>query len=106
MEQGGARPIALGESHLRRGDVAVFPFQNTNVFGPPPATLNAIGVVCVPLTNWVSTMSSSLGAGFYSDVYGQLPFAMGNVRRDCYGLMEIGTGLSITPEGAWIPREE
>jgi hypothetical protein len=106
MEEGGAKPITIGESKMRAGDGAVFPFRNTGVFGPPDEALEPIDVTCVPLRSWMSTMEKSLGAGFYSDVYGPLPFVVGNGTRDCYGLMRFRADVAITPDGVWVPRQE
>lgn len=106
MEQGGAKPFTLGGEPILAEDVAVIPFGNTGVFGPPESALEPIGVKCVPLNSWISTMAPSRGAGFYSDVYGPLPFALGNSRRDCYAWMKIHTGFKITPDGAAAPLEK
>jgi 4-amino-4-deoxy-L-arabinose transferase-like glycosyltransferase len=106
MEEGGAKPITIAESKMQTGDCVVFPFRNTGVFGPPDEALEAIDIKCVPLRSWMSTMEQSLGAGFYSDVYGPLPFILGNGKRDCYGLMRFRADVAITPDGAWIPRKE
>jgi hypothetical protein len=102
MEAGGAKPITVGGAAMHRGDAAVFPFRNSRVFGLPDQTLEPLDITCIPLATAMATMDKSAGAGFYSDVYGPLPYATGNRGRDCYGLMELRTGLVIDRDGSWV----
>jgi hypothetical protein len=106
MQQGGARPFAMGATTTQAGDTAVFPFRNSGVFGPPEEDLEPLDKTCMPLTSLIATMDPSLGAGFYADVYGPLPFVAANRRRDCYGLMQFRRGLRLNGDGSWVPNED
>jgi hypothetical protein len=106
MEEGGARPFAVGETAAQQGDAAVFPFRNSGVFGPPEEALEPLDKTCLPLASLMATMDRSLGAGFYADVYGPLPFVAANRRRDCYGLMQFRRGFRLNSDASWVPFED
>jgi hypothetical protein len=40
---------------------------------------------------WLSTMQKQMGAGFYSDVWGPLPFAFGFVPPEQYDFVLVGS---------------
>jgi len=40
-------------------------------------------------TSWLTTMNPKLGAGFYSDVFGPLPFVIGSVPTEKFMVFEI-----------------
>ena len=79
MEQEGARPINYNLQLLRPGDLIVHPLNNSmvvpvNVSVKPAARHTIRGVLPVHL------MSGDSHSGFYSSVWGELPFS---IRRDC-----------------------
>jgi hypothetical protein len=62
----------------------VLPFNNTNL---KPLGENAgerIAIVEVPVFPLAATMSRPLGAGFYMDIVGPLPFSFGAVAAERY----------------------
>jgi hypothetical protein len=61
------------------GDVIAFPANNTNVVTPPANRVTTIGVLDAPGLSWIATMSSDVGAGFYSSEWGALPFVVARV---------------------------
>jgi len=88
MEQSGAKPMDGTRFTAKVGDVVVVPTTNTNTFGLP-AQWPRREVFEVSSTRWISTMNHELGAGFYTDVYGPLPFAIGTVRPERFEVFEI-----------------
>ncbi len=88
MEAFGARPLEQGESGSHPGDIIVVPVNNTNPFKlAEETTLMKIVDVAVPAR--VATMSPGLGAGFYSSVWGPLPFAFGAVPNERYYMVRV-----------------
>jgi len=79
MQQFGASPIDFKSSDLKPGDIVVVPSDNTNLRPPDPVASNLIGTVVVDRADSLDTMDSGLGAGFYSSLWGPLPFAFGHV---------------------------
>jgi hypothetical protein len=60
---------------------------NTSVIDPKwVATSNGLEFAVV---RWMSTLSPELGAGFYSSVFGPLPFAVGGVAPERYTSVTI-----------------
>ncbi|MCZ7648372.1 MAG: glycosyltransferase family 39 protein [Planctomycetota bacterium] len=89
MQAGGARPVDRGGSTLAPGDVLVVPKHNASVYAPPEAGARLIQVLEVPVSSGVSVASTRLGAGFYSDVWGALPFAFGATDPDVYEVYQL-----------------
>ena len=88
MESFGARPLEQGEYGSRPGDFIVRPVSNTNLFKLSEKT-TVERVVEVEMHSRVTTMSAELGAGFYSSVWGPLPFAIGPVPNERYYLLRV-----------------
>jgi hypothetical protein len=84
MEKEGGRPLDTGRTVIAPGDLLVAPSNNTNSLALPPGRFGLVGVQRVAPAGWVTTMDSSLGAGFYSDLWGPLPFAFGPVPVEKY----------------------
>ena len=49
----------------------------------------------VPTTSWISTMNLSVGAGFYSSVWGPLPFAFGPVQPETFLLFRAEESFRV-----------
>ena len=84
MEQQGA--IALDSKNLRLSprDVIVVPLGNSYLFPLPGQIVEPWFAHDVPWSSWISTMDGTLGAGYYSDGWGPLPFVLGQVPPDKY----------------------
>jgi hypothetical protein len=99
MERSGAKPIDKKQTHLAVGDVVVIPENNTGLIGlPPDATRNAATVELEPMP-LVSTMRGHTDSGFYSDVWGPLPFAFGPVPSEAYHVFVVTRPLVQRPPG-------
>jgi hypothetical protein len=90
MEALGAKAIDFSRPQIEEGDVVVVPFNNTNKAALAPDTFHlAATIQCMPL-GFVSTVQKSLGAGFYSDRWGPLPFAAGRVMPEKFDVFLAG----------------
>src|SRR5439155_17582865 len=85
MEQQGFHPVDISRTVLQPGDLIVVPAENSNVYKLDAAYVRPAGTLELqPLMPLVGTMHKALGAGFYSDGWGPLPFAFGRVPADAY----------------------
>jgi 4-amino-4-deoxy-L-arabinose transferase-like glycosyltransferase len=88
MEQIGAKPVDFKQFRPIVGDVMVMPKTNTNVVRLPtnwPLT-RTFEIVSNP---WMSTMNYDAGAGFYSNVFGPLPFVIGRIMPERFDIFEV-----------------
>jgi len=88
MESFGARPLEQGIVASRPGDIIVLPVNNTNPFKLAEQTVLE-KTIEIPIHSWVTTISSQVGAGFYSSVWGPLPFAIGPVPNERYYMVRV-----------------
>jgi len=76
-------------SRIKPGDLMVIPTDNTNVLNVPSDRTESVGVIREIPCPWLSTMDVALGAGFYSDRWGRLPFVFGPARAQEYRLVRF-----------------
>ncbi|HSQ31268.1 MAG TPA: glycosyltransferase family 39 protein [Gemmatimonadaceae bacterium] len=88
MQQLGAKPVER-RSRFVPGDVIAIPTTNTNPVPMPHEWTDTSGVIDVRVSHWIATMNSSIGAGFYADVYGPLPFAVGSVPDERFTMLAV-----------------
>jgi len=86
MEANGYKPLDFGHSKPRPKDVIVIPSNNTNI---KRACLQGKAeplreVLQFAPCRWLATMKFSLGAGFYTDRGGPLPYVIGPVTPEKY----------------------
>jgi 4-amino-4-deoxy-L-arabinose transferase-like glycosyltransferase len=81
---GGFRSFDSTHPQTRPGDLMVLPFNNTNLKPIPENTFERIAVMEFPVFPWMASMNRALGAGFYTDIVGPLPFAFGAVPPEKY----------------------
>jgi len=86
MEALGAKPIDSKATRLYPGDLIVIPEDNTNVSPAPEDRTRLVETIEVPGSHWIATMR--LGAGLYSDAFGLLPFTVGKIPAERYGIYE------------------
>jgi 4-amino-4-deoxy-L-arabinose transferase-like glycosyltransferase len=89
MEQLGAKAIDVTRSQLRPGDVVAVPGLNSNVYPMPPERTRVLETFDLPTLGWLATMNLGVGAGFYTDEGGPLPFAVGPVQPERFAVLEI-----------------
>ncbi len=90
MELLGAQPLDSSRiEELRNGDIVVIPLNNTGTFDLEPKLIESREIIEINLKEWVGTMQPELGAGFYSSMWGPLPFAFGRFPSEQYQLIRI-----------------
>jgi 4-amino-4-deoxy-L-arabinose transferase-like glycosyltransferase len=84
MEAHGAKPIGVRNPDLRPGDTIVTPMSGSNrlKIGNRGAYIDES--FDVPVCSWLTTMRAECGAGFYSDLWGPLPFVFGPTPPERY----------------------
>ncbi|HWM24594.1 MAG TPA: glycosyltransferase family 39 protein [Chthoniobacterales bacterium] len=80
----GFRAFDSANPGTRPGDLMVLPFNNTNLKPIPENTFERMAVIEIPIFPWVTSVSRPLGAGFYTDIVGPLPFGFGAVPPEKY----------------------
>lgn len=92
MQAYGAHPVDISNfsSNFHTGDFVVMPKNNTNLFEIAPQFITSREVIELPMPGRAATMCPELGAGFYSSVWGPLPFAIGSVTPERYSLLRLG----------------
>ena len=89
MEAAGGRAVDWGGARPAPGETLVVPDNNTNTFLMPRGSVSLLRVVEVPSPAVMATMNRAVGAGFYSDVWGPLPFAVGRVPPERYYVFRV-----------------
>ena len=85
----GWRPYDLNNPVIRDGDMIILPFNNTNLKQLSQATTERIATIQIATFPFIATMSRSVGAGFYMDFLGPLPFSFGSVPPEKYYVIKV-----------------
>jgi 4-amino-4-deoxy-L-arabinose transferase-like glycosyltransferase len=93
MEELGARAVDTSNPRIEAGDLLVVPSNNTNTLPIDSLKLNLLDVIRLPGSTGLTTQHHAVGAGFYSDVFGPLPFAFGKIPDSQFHIFEA-TGRS------------
>lgn len=93
MEQRGCRVIDDHGSRLAVGDRVVVPRNNTDLRLLPLERLKAIESVEEPADPALATVGP--GAGFYSDLWGALPFVAGSVAPEQYMVLRVESPIAF-----------
>jgi hypothetical protein len=80
----GFRAFDSMHSQTRAGDLIVLPANNTNLKPIPPDSVERVATIEMPVLPWIATMNRGDGAGFYTNIFGPLPFAFGAVPPEKY----------------------
>ena len=84
MEAAGGTALNFKNPPSHRGDIIIIPTNNTNLHPLPEGLAVQNEIFEIDLLRWVGTMNFPLGAGFYTDIWGPLPFATGTVEPEQY----------------------
>jgi hypothetical protein len=93
MESLGAKPFDEKRTKVKEDDIIVIPANNSNISPPRrdiKPRLRRLEDKELNSCRWLGTMQQSLGAGFYSDVWGPLPFVFGSVPPEKYMVFSVG----------------
>ena len=72
------------DPQTRSGDLMIVPGLNPNVKRISKDALKRFAIIEMPVPRWIATMSPAVGAGFYADNFGPLPFSFGAVPPEKY----------------------
>jgi hypothetical protein len=94
MQRLGYRPVDFASYQVASGKVLVVPENNCNMGSIPPESIGSQLSFSFDTNTGVTTTSDFMGAGFYTDVFGPVPFAFGRVPAESYTLVRLrGSGL-------------
>jgi hypothetical protein len=88
-QENGLRPLDSGHSQVNAGDLIVLPFTNTNLIPIPKEKAERLAIIELPVLPCIATMNKAVGAGFYMDILGPLPFAFGAVPAEKYYILRF-----------------
>ena len=88
-QEAGARQVDVQAMGLSAGDIVAFPYNNTRIVGLPKSLTGPTDHFELPSGFFASTLRQDLGAGFYASVFGPLPYALGPVPAERFGLIEV-----------------
>lgn len=77
MQKGGARPVDFDSPGLVPGDILIDPGLNSGGLRLDKKSLISRGFFSMPDFPWLATLNASVGAGFYSQRAGPVPFVFG-----------------------------
>ena len=81
MEQAGAKPMDIWKPVLKQGEILVIPVRNTNLRNFDSVATFLDGVKVDPLC-CAAVFNPFVGAGFYTDFYGPLPYTFAPVTAE------------------------
>lgn len=84
MESFGAKPVDYDKTQYAAGDIIVIPSNNTSIQSIPKNIGTLIDVVERRPLSWLTSMNIHVGAGFYADVWGPLPYVFGPVPNETF----------------------
>ncbi len=84
MEKGGALAVDYARSRLAPGDLLVIPRNNTNIKVPPTGFRPVRQFALRPFPGLTTMEAPPNRAGFYSDIWGALPYGFGPVNPEEY----------------------
>lgn len=88
-QQSGLLPVDFTASAAGAGDAVAAATNTPNVNHLPPAVFTNIFHTTVPVGAWASTMNGNTGAGFYSTIWGPLPYALGQPPAEKWGVWMV-----------------
>ena len=91
------RPESMEEKQMPVGvlDVVITAENNVHGSAPDASQVDSVTVSEFQANRGAATMSKALGAGFYSNSWGPLPYAFGRVPKEVYTLSRIGAGGGV-----------
>ncbi|MDA2934922.1 glycosyltransferase family 39 protein [Acidobacteria bacterium AH-259-D05] len=89
MEQLGASALQFDRVDLSRGDLVVIPLNNANTSRLAEDVARFKEIKEIPVFSWSTSFNRLVGAGFYSEVWGALPFLFGRGPAEQYIIFEL-----------------
>jgi hypothetical protein len=73
----------------------ILPVNNTNVSSRSLDATTVAERAEFPVARAVASMAPGLGAGFYTDLWGPLPFAFGRTAKEVYHVVRVDRPIRI-----------
>jgi hypothetical protein len=89
MHARGGRELDAKTPQTRPGEVMVTPYNNTDVFFYSREFVVPFAELKFPACRWLATTQGQLGAGFYSGIWGPMPFAFGPTPLEKYEIARL-----------------
>lgn len=89
MEAKGHQALDFKNPQATAGDIIIVPSNNTFTGSLPRNVAYLREVIQFTPHRWAATTNTFLGAGFYSDIWGPLPFAFGPVEPEKYYVLVV-----------------
>ena len=89
MMKGRGQPLDILRSNPQAGDLLVMPINNATVDVPQMAFTQPLVRLQAAGPSWVATVSQETGAGFYSSIWGPLPYGFGRVPLEDYFVLKF-----------------
>jgi hypothetical protein len=96
MQRGGALPLDLDDATVAPGERIAMARNNVDQVELPLQQVRVLERTSRPEPGFVRTHSWELRAGFYSSVFGPLPYAFGAARPDAYVVCEVLKPLRLS----------
>jgi 4-amino-4-deoxy-L-arabinose transferase-like glycosyltransferase len=84
MEEHGARAVDISYRQFKPGDIIADPATNTNLRFIPRKWVTVVDSIKIVSPLCAATTNYELGAGFYADAFGPLPFAFGFIQPEVF----------------------
>lgn len=97
MEAAGATAFDGNHPEVHAGDCIAIPFQNPSTLKVQEGDVLQKQEIRVTGCSWLATMHWPVLAGFYSSLWGPLPFAVGEVRPEGAFIVEFIRDASLRP---------
>jgi len=106
MQQWGAQEVDMNSSHCAKGDLLVLAWDNTNISDIPTRAVRRLARVKPLPTYWIASLHLQMMAGFHSDLYGPLPYAIGNGRAERFDIYVLEHDLVFSQSASEVPTTE
>jgi hypothetical protein len=93
MNRQGGRAVDLANPHTLPGEIMIVPSNNTNVFFYDSRFFDGQHELEFPACPWLATLQERVGAGFYSAIWGPMPFVFGPTPTEKYAVCRLNFEL-------------
>ncbi len=89
MQSFGFKPVDVKTLEVEDGNVIVIPENSASTVLPPAEVVESQTLQSFELNRGVTTIGTYMGAGFYSDAFGPLPYSFGPVPQERYAFLRL-----------------
>lgn len=89
----------------KRGDVVVISVNNVNRLGVPKNAFDARPPIRIPIRTGLSVLRAERCAGFYSDLFGPMPFTFGPVPDESFEIHVARFGFAIIGGKVYLDQD-